>query len=85
VCHRDIKPSNILVYKGMDKIKITDFNISKLCSNKHFKMMTHIGTEAFKAPELFGTELYNEKVDMWSAGCVLFTMLSGFQPFLEDK
>lgn len=85
ICHRDIKPSNILIYKDKDLIKITDFNISKLCHNAHFKMTTHIGTEAFKAPELFGTELYDSKVDLWSAGCVLYTMLSGFQPFLDDK
>ena len=31
VCHRDIKPSNVLVLKDEEKIKITDFNISKLC------------------------------------------------------
>jgi serine/threonine protein kinase len=36
VCHRDIKPSNILVLNNEDKIKITDFNISKLCRNKNF-------------------------------------------------
>lgn len=36
VCHRDIKPSNILVMNNEDKIKITDFNISKLCRNKNF-------------------------------------------------
>lgn len=36
VCHRDIKPSNVLVLNKKEKIKITDFNISKLCPNKNF-------------------------------------------------
>lgn len=36
ICHRDIKPSNILVLNKEEKIKITDFNISKLCKNKSF-------------------------------------------------
>lgn len=36
ICHRDIKPSNILVLSKEEKIKITDFNISKLCKNKNF-------------------------------------------------
>jgi calcium/calmodulin-dependent protein kinase I len=36
ICHRDIKPSNIMVIDNEDKIKITDFNISKLCQNKSF-------------------------------------------------
>jgi serine/threonine protein kinase len=30
VCHRDIKPSNVLVCKHSNKVKITDFNISKI-------------------------------------------------------
>ena len=85
ICHRDIKPSNILVLNGKEKIKITDFNISKLCKNKNFQMLTNTGTESFKAPELFVSEFYNEKIDLWGAGCVLYTMLAGYQPFFEEK
>lgn len=50
-------------------------------------MLTATGTEGFKAPEmcLTGYNFYNEKVDMWGAGCVLYTMLSGYMPFLEEK
>ena len=85
VCHRDIKPSNILVLSNKEKIKITDFNISKLCKNKNFQMLTHTGTESFSAPEMFTSEVYNNKIDLWSAGCVLYTMLAGYQPFFENK
>ncbi|CDW82279.1 protein kinase domain containing protein [Stylonychia lemnae] len=80
ICHRDIKPSNILVLNNKEKIKLTDFNISKLCKNKNFQMLTHTGTESFSAPEMFSSEVYNEKIDLWSAGCVLYTMLAGYQP-----
>lgn len=41
-------------------------------------MLTHTGTEAFSAPEMFTSEVYNEKIDLWSAGCVLYTMLAGY-------
>lgn len=85
ICHRDIKPSNILVLSNEEKIKITDFNISKLCKNRNFQMLTHTGTESFSAPEMFCSEVYNEKIDLWSAGCVLYTMLAGYQPFFENK
>lgn len=78
VCHRDIKPSNVLVLKSEDKIKLTDFNISKLCKSKAMRMLTHTGTEAFLAPEMHTSEVYNEKIDLWSAGCVLYTMLAGY-------
>lgn len=48
-------------------------------------MLTHTGTEAFTAPEMYTSEVYNEKIDLWSAGCVLYTMLAGYQPFFESK
>jgi serine/threonine protein kinase len=48
-------------------------------------MLTHTGTESFSAPEMFCQEVYNEKIDLWSAGCVLYTMLAGYQPFFEEK
>ena len=40
-------------------------------------MMTKTGTVAFSAPEIFSSTYYNEKVDIWSAGCVLYMMLCG--------
>jgi serine/threonine protein kinase len=49
------------------------------------RMLTHTGTEAFSAPEMHMSEVYNEKIDLWSAGCVLYTMLAGYQPFFEQN
>ena len=43
--------------------------------------MTYTGTYAFKAPEMYLDGEYTEMVDMWSAGVMLYTMLSGNQPF----
>lgn len=40
-------------------------------------MNTYTGTIAFKAPEMFGHDNYNEAVDVWAAGCVLYIMLCG--------
>ena len=85
VCHRDIKPSNILVLDDKSSIVITDFNISKYFANKAFKMLTYTGTEAFKAPEMLEAAFYNEKIDLWAAGCVLFTMLAGSMPFFDEN
>ena len=89
VCHRDLKPNNILVCSD-GRVKITDFNVSKFAENikkgelwkkSTVKMMTYTGTFAFKAPEMYSEAEYTEIVDMWSAGVILYTMLSGNQPF----
>lgn len=47
--------------------------------------MTKTGTVAFSAPEIFTDRYYTPKVDVWSAGVVLYMMLSGNQPFYEEN
>jgi len=94
VCHRDLKPNNILVSEDGKIVKITDFNVSKFTEDKskkysalstqNNKMWTHTGTIAFTAPEVFIDSEYTESVDMWSAGVVLYVMLSGYQPFQAE-
>ena len=86
MAHRDIKPQNLLVTK-FNRVYILDFNVSskKKHALEQFKMMTKTGTVAFSAPEIFTQKDYNEKVDIWSAGIVLYMMLTGQQPFLEEN
>jgi len=56
-----------------------DFNVSskKKEAEAPFRMMTKTGTVAFSAPEIFNQSVYDEKVDIWSAGVVLYMMLTG--------
>ena len=91
--HRDIKPNNILVSKDGKTLKITDFNVAKFTSNyenydafkqNNYEMNTYTGTIAFRAPEMFSQKTYTESVDVWAAGCVLYTMLCGDQPFYSE-
>ncbi|KAL4508229.1 hypothetical protein ABPG72_021602 [Tetrahymena utriculariae] len=92
VCHRDLKPNNILSTEDGQCVKITDFNISKFGSttkkdkffNKNVKMWTYTGTVSFSAPEVFSEDEYDQSVDIWSAGVVLYTMLSGQEPFQAE-
>lgn len=46
-------------------------------------MQATTGTLAFTAPEVYQDSAYTEAVDAWSAGCILFNMLTGYQPFHE--
>ena len=71
ICHRDIKPANILVNESKEVV-ILDFNVSGVKTEDAFKMMTKTGTLAFTAPEVFEHLYYCEKVDVWSAGIVLY-------------
>lgn len=47
--------------------------------------MTKTGLEQWSAPEMCGGSKYTEKVDMWSIGCVLFFMLTGYPPFYSKN
>lgn len=47
--------------------------------------MTKTGTIAFSAPEIFLYKEYDNKIDIWSAGIIMFIMLSGTQPFTSEN
>ena len=87
--HNDIKPENLLLEsKEKDaKLKLIDFGIAR--SFGKAPLTGRFGTVIFNqkfymAPEIF-SDKYNEKIDIWSAGVLLFMMLSGSLPFKGDN
>lgn len=72
--HKDIKPSNIMWKNG--QIKIIDFDIAELITNKEHKIVT-TGTDGFIAPEVENQEKYNCSVDLYSAGIVFLLFAFG--------
>ena len=81
ISHRDIKPENFMLYKQGDLscIKMIDFGLSKDYSEGE-TMHTMSGSPYYIAPEVF-MQKYNQKIDVWSMGVVLYIMLSGKVPF----
>lgn len=74
VIHRDLKPSNILVNENCD-LKICDFGLARI---QEPNMTGYVSTRYYRAPEIMLTwRKYNEKVDMWSAGCIFAELLLG--------
>ena len=75
IIHRDLKPSNILIAKD-GAIKICDFGIAKLMSMEQQLTTCSIGTQKFLAPEIINEEDYDEKVDVYSFGVLVFAILN---------
>lgn len=46
---------------------------------------TNCGTPIYMAPEIWESKLYNEKVDIWSIGVVMYYLLTGAHPFEGDN
>ncbi|KAA6376652.1 MAG: hypothetical protein EZS28_027820 [Streblomastix strix] len=84
--HRDIKGQNILMHSppgsGRVILKIADFGITKIQQNElQLNRMSTKGTPPNMAPELaLGYEKADQKVDMWSAGVVLYQLVSKEYP-----
>ncbi|XP_058126416.1 ovarian-specific serine/threonine-protein kinase Lok isoform X2 [Anopheles ziemanni] len=88
ITHRDLKPDNILLQDDQEYtlLKVSDFGLSKFV-RKNSVMRTLCGTPLYVAPEVLKTSgkgAYTRKVDIWSLGVVLFTMLSGTLPFSDE-
>ena len=84
ICHRDIKPENFLITMKENKpyIKLIDFGLAYEIK-KGEKMSAKLGTTIYMAPELLQKIPYNEKIDMWSTGVLLFNMITGCYPFYD--
>ena len=88
IAHRDLKPENFL-YETKDAnsdLKIIDFGLSKMFKPSKggiSKMQTKAGTPYYISPEILAGN-YDEKCDMWAAGCILYTLLCGYPAFCGD-
>lgn len=85
IIHRDIKPSNIIIAPD-DNVKVMDFGIARLLSDKH---LTHtgakLGTLFYMSPEqVKAAKDIDHRTDIYSAGIVLYEMLTGKLPYKAD-
>lgn len=84
ITHRDLKANNVLLDHKF-RLKITDFGLSHIFDGEDLstnRMKTcWVGTKGYQAPELILNRPYTNKCDVFSTGVVLFTLLTGHQPF----
>jgi serine/threonine protein kinase len=77
VVHMDIKPQNILVTRN-NVLKLPDFGLAVNLTSEARPFRAQVGTIPYAAPEVVdGRGIYDTKADIWSAGCVLFEMITG--------
>ncbi|ESQ46558.1 hypothetical protein EUTSA_v10000155mg [Eutrema salsugineum] len=94
VFHRDIKPENLLL-DGAGDLKVSDFGLSALMmpellggrrGSSDDLLHTRCGTPAYVAPEVLRNKGYDgATADIWSCGIVLYALLAGFLPFIDEN
>jgi serine/threonine protein kinase len=83
--------ANLLVlYSSKSSVwKLADFGLSTEGSSQNRRTKYSNGTPGYRAPELLDSDgnpagLYNNKVDIWAMGCILYELAIGIRPFKSD-
>lgn len=90
--HAEIKPAKKIDDKIHDLESMPkNESLNKILANKRYEYKrsrklaySTVGTPDYIAPEVFGQQGYNETVDWWSVGAILYEMLVGYPPFFSD-
>ena len=87
IIHRDIKPGNIMISE-QGVVKVMDFGIARAIDDSAATMTQSqgvVGTAQYLSPEQARGESVDMRSDLYSAGCVLYEMLTGRPPFTGDS
>ena len=80
IAHRDLKLSNLLLTSDL-RVKISDFGLSVVLRGQDGESGTMCGTPNYMSPEVISSSPHGLPSDVWSLGCLLYTMLVGVPPF----
>ena len=87
IIHRDIKPGNVMLTPSGD-VKVMDFGIARAISDTSSTMTQTaavVGTAQYLSPEQARGEPVDSRSDVYSAGCLLYELLTGRPPFIGDS
>ncbi len=87
IIHRDIKPGNVMLTPSGD-VKVMDFGIARAMSDSSTTMTQTaavVGTAQYLSPEQARGEPVDSRSDVYSAGCLLYELLTGRPPFVGDS
>ena len=80
VWHRDIKPANMIIMNN-GKLKIADFGIARIETSNLTQTGAIMGTPGYMAPEHYSGPSVDWRADIFSAGVVMYQLLTGVRPF----
>jgi serine/threonine-protein kinase len=80
VVHRDIKPANIILLED-GTVKVADFGIARVESSNLTQAGMVLGTPSYMSPEQFMGQTVDGRSDLFSAGVILYQLLTGEKPF----
>jgi len=84
VIHSDLKPENVLIDETTVRTKLIDFGSiidKKKLTYKNF----YISTRYYRPPEIIYNLMFNEKIDIWSIGCIITELIRNKPLFMAKK
>jgi beta-lactam-binding protein with PASTA domain/predicted Ser/Thr protein kinase len=87
IVHRDIKPANVML-TAAGAVKVMDFGIARAIADTAATMtqtQSVIGTAQYLSPEQAQGNPVDARSDLYSAGCLLYELLTGRTPFVGDS
>ncbi|MHA7240631.1 Stk1 family PASTA domain-containing Ser/Thr kinase [Arthrobacter sp. TMS1-12-1] len=87
IVHRDIKPANVMITPA-GAVKVMDFGIARAIADSQATMtqtQAVLGTAQYLSPEQARGETVDARSDLYSAGCLLFELLTSRPPFVGDS
>jgi serine/threonine-protein kinase len=88
IVHRDIKPANVMVCADTGDVKVMDFGIARAMADSAATMtqtQAVVGTAQYLSPEQARGETVDARSDLYSAGCLLYELLTSRPPFVGDS
>uniref|UniRef100_A0ABK0L9X5 Serine/threonine-protein kinase PLK n=1 Tax=Rattus norvegicus TaxID=10116 RepID=A0ABK0L9X5_RAT len=80
ILHRDLKLGNFFITDNME-LKVGDFGLAARLEPPEQRKKTICGTPNYVAPEVLLRQGHGPEADVWSLGCVMYTLLCGSPPF----